>query len=164
MKENSYFILAIVFLVPAVVLLALVGFDVVSFPFAGWIPWILGAIGYYFFATANKLEENKTSLFKLLVAVAAIDGDLSEEEGKRIGEYAKQFDIKGDRLKALIESVLEGKATFSVPDDQDEKENNIRALVKIANSDGHIDSKELKLIKDVASKYGLSEGFVDRLL
>lgn len=164
MKSNTYLFLGIALIIAAIVLLALVWLDIVSFPFAGWVPWIMGAIGASLLGVVFNEESQKTSLFKLLVAVAAQDGKITEEEKENIIGYANQFGIKDKQLEAILKEVGSGKFDVAVPDNQADKEKNIKALVKMANCDGHIDSKELKLIKNVASHYGLSESFVDSLI
>ena len=163
-KDNLSAILGIGLMVIGVIMLILVCFDVVVFPFAGWIPWILMAIGGYFGGMYNNKEEQKTSLFKLLVCVAGADGKITPDEITTLGEYAKQFDINEKRFMAIVQDVDDGKLNFAIPDDTSEKEKNIKALVKMAGADGDIDDKELALIKEIASKYGLSESFVDKLV
>lgn len=136
----------------------------INFPLADWIGWIVGAVGGYFGQIYHSLESKKVSLFQLLVLVACADGDASAEEIKQINEYAKQFDISGKRYESIVKGVAEGKIQFPIPEEIDERKKNIKALVKMANADGNIDSKELALIKEVAKKYSLGEDFVDSLI
>ena len=164
MKENTYAILACVLMVLGLVLVILAWTNVINFPLADWIGWIVGAVGGYFGQIYNSLESKKVSLFQLLVLVACADGDASAEEIKQINEYAKQFDISGKRYESIVKEVAEGKVQFPIPEEIDERKKNIKALVKMANADGNIDSKELALIKEVAKKYSLGEVFVDSLI
>ena len=110
------------------------------------------------------MENQKVSLFQLLVLVACADGEASAEEMQIIIEHAKQFGISGKRFNAIVKQVGEGKIQFEVPDKMEEREKNVRALVKMAKADGNIDANELQIIKNVASKYGISESFVDKLV
>ena len=164
MKENFYFGVGITAAVVAIVLVVLDLFNIWTFPFVWVVIMVLGVILSICLSIGNKMENQKVSLFKLLVLVACADGEISAEELKTIQEYAHQFDISGKRFEAIVKDAVEGKGQFTIPDDSSEKEMNIRALVKMASADGNIDNKELALIKEIANKYGLSESFVDKLL
>ena len=117
-----------------------------------------------FFNIYNKFETERVSLFQLLVLVACADGEVTDKERQIIGEYAQKFDISGKRLEAILKEVSDGKLQFAIPDKMEEREKNIRALVKIANADGNIDANELQLIKNVTKQYGMNESFVDKLV
>jgi uncharacterized membrane protein YebE (DUF533 family) len=162
-KEKLFAILGIGLMAIGGIMLILVYCDVVTFPFAGWVSCILIGIGSFFGGMYNSIENKKTSLFKLLVCMAAADGKITPEELMIIGEYAKQFDVNEKRFNAIVEEVEKG-FDIVIPEDTSEKEKNIKALVRMANADGNIDDKELALIKEVAKKYGLSESFVDKLV
>jgi uncharacterized tellurite resistance protein B-like protein len=164
MEQKHYWILAIGLMIIGFVWVILTWTDVIDFLFADWIGWIVIAIGVYFGNIANSIENSKVSLFQLLVLVACADGNLSDTESRQIGEYAKQFDISGKRLEAIVKQVTEGKVQFMIPETTEEREKNIKALVKMANADGKIDANELQLIKNVAEKYGINESFVDKLV
>ncbi len=98
-KEKVFAVLGIGLMVIGIIMLILVYVNVLSFPFAGWIPWILIAIGAFLGGIYNNLENQKTSLFKLLVCTAGADGKITPEDLSTLGEYAKQFDINEKRLR-----------------------------------------------------------------
>ncbi len=164
MKENFYFGVGIAAAAVAIVLMVLDGFNIWTFPFVWVVIVVLGIIFSICSSIGNNMENQKVSLFQLLVLVACADGEASVEEMQIIMEYAKQFGISGKRFNAIVENVDKGKVQFVVPDKLEEKEKNVRALVKMAKADGNIDAKELTLIKEVAKRYGLSESFVDNLV
>ena len=164
MKENFLLCVGITAAVVAIVLMVLDFFNIWTFPFAWVVIIVLGIIFSTCFGIGNNMEKQKVSLFQLLVLVACADGEASAEEMQIIMEHAKQFGISGERFNAIVKQAGEGKVQFVVPDKMEEREKNIRALVKMANANGSIDENELQLIKNVANKYGISESFVDKLL
>lgn len=164
MKENFYFGVGITAGVVAIVLVILNFFEIWTFPFVWVVIVVLGIIFSICGSIGNKMENQKVSLFQLLVLVACADGEASAEEMQIIMEHAKQFGISGKRFNAIVKQVDEGKIQFVVPDKMEEREKNVRALVKMAKADGNIDANELQIIKNVASKYGISESFVDKLV
>lgn len=164
MKENFLFGVAIVAFAVALVLLILDGFNIWTFPFVWLVIFVLGLIGSICFTISNNAENQKVSLFQLLVLVACADSEASAEEMQVLMEHAKRLGISGERFNAIVKQVDEGKIQFVVPDKIEERENNIRALVKMAKADGNIDTNELAIIKEVSNKYGLSKSFIDRLI
>lgn len=164
MKENFYLGAGIAAAAVAIVLMVLDGFNIWTFPFVWVVIVVLGIIFSICLGIGNNMENQKVSLFQLLVLVACADGEASAEEMQIIMEHAKQFGISGKRFNAIVEQAGEGKVQFVVPDKMEEREKNIRTLVKMGKADGNIDANELTLIKEVAKRYGLSENFVDNLV
>lgn len=164
MKLNTYAIIACALMVLGLVWVILAWTNVINFPLADWIGWIVMAVGGYFFQIYNSLESKNVSLFQLLVLVACADGEASAEELKQINEYGKLFDISGKRFEAIVKEATEGKVQFPIPEEIDERKKNVKALIKMANADGQIDSKELALIKEVAKRYSLGEDYVESLI
>lgn len=113
---------------------------------------------------ARPKADEKTSLFVLLACVACADGECSKDEGKVLAEYAKKFDIDGNRFTATFEDIEKGNLVFSIPKDNSEKESNIKALIELAKVGGVIAANEIAFIKEVAKKYELSETFVDNMI
>lgn len=164
MKENLYLGVGATAAVVAIVLMILDGFEIWTFPFVWVVIFVLGIIFSICFGIYNKMENQKVSLFQLLVLVACADGEASTEEMQIIMEHAKLFGISGERFNAIVKQAGEGKIQFVIPDKTEEREKNVRTLVKMAKADGNVDTNELALIKEVAKKYGLSENFVDKLV
>ena len=63
MKQIHYYILAIALMVIGFAWVVLAWTDVIDFPFADWIGWIIFAIGGYFFNIANQIEQKKLAFF-----------------------------------------------------------------------------------------------------
>ena len=164
MKAKLYAILGVALAIIAVVLFVLYLFNVVNFPLADWLAYFLFIIGGVLVGISEKLSNQNESLFKQLIYVAAADGNLTQEELMTIGQYAKQFGVSESKLKTISEELKKGQFQLVIPEKTSDKEKNIKAMIKMANADGNIDSKELALIKEVAKKYSLGEDFVDSLI
>ena len=63
-----------------------------------------------------------------------------------------------------MNDIANRKLNYAIPEDQEDREKQIKALVNMARADGSVDDNELELIKEVASKFGLGKSFVDKLV
>lgn len=164
MDEDKLSIIGVVIMIIGIILAVLSWFNVEPFPFSGIVGWLLlslgGFIGGYY---SNKVGK-KTSLFKLIAVVVLADGKVTDEEKNALAVMAKKLGISEKRFMETIKEITSGNNSFAIPDDTEEKEKNIRTLVKIAKVDGRISKEEESFIKDIAKKFGLSESFVDKLI
>ena len=156
--RNFKNVLGIVLAILGVVTLLVYYFtDLMNWNIFGWFSWLLVGIGYWM---ANSSEDND-SLFKLLVCVAAADGELSPEEGAMLATFAQKLGISNKAASKMIEECF-NNPIFKIPDSEDKKKKQLNALIEMAKADGRVDDGELKVIKLVAQKYGFSESYVDQ--
>ena len=163
-KANFYGVCGIVLAVAGVVLFILYLFNIVDFFALDWIAYFLFIIGSTLVGVSSKMSNQNVSLFKLMFCVAIADGQLSPDEIQLLQQSAKKFGISDSKFKEIAKDLEEGKYHFAVPEDRDDREKQIKSLVKIARADGNIDNNELAIIKEVAGKFGLGESFVDSLI
>ena len=156
--RNFKNVLGIVLAILGVVtLLVYYATDLMNWNIFGWFSWLLVGIAYWM---TNSTTENDT-LFKLLVCVAAADGELSPEEGAMLATYAQKLGISNKAASKLIEE-CSNNPSFAIPNSEDKKKKQLNALIEMAKADGKVDDDELKFIKQVAQKYGFSESYVDQ--
>lgn len=141
-----------------------IGGGIVDFFALDWIAYFLFLVGVALVGASSKMRTQNTSLFKLMFCVAAADGQLTPSEIQLLQESSKKFGISESKFQEIAKELSDGKYSFAVPEDQKDRENQIKALVSMAKADGCVDNNELEIIKEVASKFGLGESFVDNLV
>lgn len=164
MNEDKFGIIGVIIMILGFILAVLSWFNVELFPFSGIVGWILATIGGFIGGYYSNKASKKISLFKLIVAVVSVDGKVTDEEKNALSVMAKKLGVNEKLFMQIIKDISSGNTSFAIPDDTEEKEKNIRTLVKIAKVDGRVSKEEESFIKDIAKKFGLSESFVDKLI
>lgn len=131
--------------------------DLMNWNVFGWLSWLLIAIGGWLMSSTDEND----SLFKLLVAVAAADGEISPKENAMLFTYAQKFGISNKAVGKLIKEFGENPQ-INIPDSEDKKKKQLNALIEMAKADGKVDADELEIIKEIAQKFGFSESYVDQ--
>lgn len=131
--------------------------DLMNWNVFGWLSWLLIAIGGWLMSSTDEND----SLFKLLVAVAAADGELSPKENAMLSTYAQKFGISNKAVGKLIKEFGENPQ-INIPDSEDKKKKQLNALIDMAKADGKVDADELTIIKVIAQKFGFNESYVDQ--
>jgi tellurite resistance protein len=110
-------------------------------------------------------EQNKSiklEHFENLVAMAAADGHMDEEEKEFLAEKAAEFGLKLDEITDILNNPHD--LVFKVPSTQDEKEEQLSDAVFMAMIDGEIHEKEYAMCINFATKLGLSQKDVDEII
>ena len=164
MSYNTKFYLSAGLTAICFIALVLTWFNLINFPFAGFIFSVLTCIGLALGQVYMNEVTLGESLFRLLVFVSDVDDEISSEEKIILKKYAKKIGIKEEKINDVVKEVRSDNFNVSVPNDDNKKKKQIKALVKMASADGVIDDKEIQLIKLIAYQFNLSESDVDELL
>ena len=93
-----------------------------------------------------------------LIAIAALDGYITEEERKLIITIANQFGLTKEEfdlcMKKAFESNEEGKVIIEAPKTDEDKSHYLKNLTTMMMVDGQIDENEKAYIKLVAERFG----------
>ena len=108
---------------------------------------------------AGKKRKQELGLFKLLLLVSLADGEVTDEEANFLKQYAERLRISDDLRAKLLKDTLKGNLKFEIV--STDKEKDINHLIDIMMVDGKIEEKELKIVKEIASQYKMSDRYVD---
>lgn len=130
-----------------------------------WILWlgliVIGCSGVLFAIgqEAGKKRKQELGLFKLLLLVSLADGEVTDDEASFLKQYAERLKISDDLRAKLLKETLKGNLKFEIV--STDKEKDINRLIDIMMVDGKIEEKELKIVKEIASQYKMSDRYVD---
>lgn len=100
--------------------------------------------------------------FQNLIAVAFADGTLDEEEEEFLYEMAEDFDIDVEEVKKMIANA--DQLEFIVPENQDEREEQLVNIVFMSMLDGEIHENEYEMCLHVAEKLELTKKELDEAI
>ena len=145
-------------------ILWLTTFFVDFFPFDNWVGFFMFLIGGYIAQNAESDDTKVRGIVKLMIGVAALDGEVSDDELKHIESYAHAGGLTDQDLEKIVDEFRKGDDKFRLPDTQSAKEDAIRQIVKLAKADGEIHPNEKAFIRGLASQLNVSESFVNKQL
>jgi uncharacterized tellurite resistance protein B-like protein len=131
-----------------------------NFFLAGWLPWIGLSITSLLMGLAEKVERTRDTRFRLLLALAAADGNISDEEAATLKVAAKTLGISNRRIKKDFEALSKGTLEYAIPEDYEEKKNLLTMMIAMMKVDNKIEEKELALIFSLGEKLGFSESYI----
>lgn len=111
---------------------------------------------------ADSNRNIKIEHFQNLVAMAAADGFMDEEEKVFLAEKAEEFGFNATEIADMLNNPHE--LTFSVPSTMEEKEEQLSDAVFMAMIDGEIHDKEYNLCVNFAHKLGMTQNDVDEII
>ena len=111
---------------------------------------------------AESNKNIKIEHFENLVAMAAADGHMDDDEKEFLAEKAEEFGLDPDEIAKILSNPNELK--FTMPASQDEKEEQLSDAVFMAMIDGEIHEKEYAMCINFANKLGLSQKDVDEII
>lgn len=104
------------------------------------------------------------SHFASIVNLAAIDGEINEEEDQLLKRFARKLDINKDEYKKVLANPTSFPITGS--NSVERRLERLHDLFKIIFADHEIDNEEIELIKRYAIGLGFSsqasEGIIER--
>jgi len=91
-----------------------------------------------------------------LIAIANIDGNITESEKQLIFDIADHLGLTDDEFDVCVKTCIDSpdKVFFEVPDTDEEKTYYLKNLTTMMMIDGQIDDNEKAYIKIVAEKFG----------
>ena len=99
---------------------------------------------------------NKDSLRHLL-AMAAVDGGVTIEELRLLGDRAISWGITDDDFEMLLAEAVDGDVPLHIPEDEASRRELLSDLVRMMAADGELHQNETQLFAVVASKMGISD-------
>lgn len=101
----------------------------------------------------------KIEHFKNLVAVAAADGFLDDNEMEFLTEKAEEIGMSKDEVTQIIEQ--KEKLQFMVPMNMVDREDQLADIVYMSMIDGEIHENEYQLCLNIAERLGLTKQDLD---
>lgn len=95
------------------------------------------------------------SLARDLLALALVDGTLTEEEKTAIAKICGKENVTEEQLKDLL-MVNENTPKMTMPQSRKEKENYLVKLIQMMGADGESATEEIFLLEMIASRMGLN--------
>lgn len=100
--------------------------------------------------------------FRNLVAIASADGVMDEDEKDFLIEKAEELGIPEEQMEEILNN-LEG-LEFEVPQNMEDKEDQLADIVFMTMIDGEIHDTEYNLCLKIADKLGLKKEDVDEVI
>ena len=107
-------------------------------------------------------REIRWTHFKNLVTVAVADGYLDGEEREFLLEQAEEQGLDPEKVKHIIENAHE--LEFIVPDNEEDREEQLADIVFLTMIDGEIEEKEYKLCLNIAERLELKKEDLDEVI
>ena len=97
-----------------------------------------------------------------LIAVAFADGNFNDEEIEFLYEKAEEFDISEAEVKKSVDNA--NNLTFMVPQNNEDKEDQLADIVFMMMIDGIIHDKEYDLCLSITSRLNLEKEDLDDVI
>lgn len=97
-----------------------------------------------------------------LIALAKADGHLHDDEEKLIYRIGQKYGLKDRQVASLIMS--KKKYDLHIPDNHEDKMNQIYDLLLMVYADGVVDDHEVHFCEQIAEKYELEKEVIPWLL
>lgn len=110
----------------------------------------------------DRKHEIKLEHINNLIAVAFADGVFDTEEVDFLYEKAEEFNIPKDQIKASIENA--DKLNFMVPQNTEDREDQLADIVFMMMIDGDIHDKEYALCISITKRLNLDKEDLDDVI
>ncbi|MEQ8243431.1 TerB family tellurite resistance protein [Fulvivirga sp.] len=104
----------------------------------------------------------KLEHFQNLVSVAYADGHFEEEEREFLEERAEELGLPAEDVARILKNPTE--LDFVVPDDMDDREEQLADVVFMSMVDGDIQDKEYDLCLNIAERLELKKSDLDEVI
>ena len=108
------------------------------------------------------MKDVKIELFRNLVAVAFADGHMEDSEKEFLEERADELGLPAEDVASIMKDVH--NLEFKVPEDLDEREEQLSDVVFMSMVDGDIEQKEYDLCLNIAERLGLGKQDLDEVI
>jgi tellurite resistance protein len=108
------------------------------------------------------LNSIKLEHFRNLVSLSAIDGKIEEVERVALSKIAFEQGLPLERLNLMLNRASE--YIYLIPQNTEERENQLEEMIKLALVDGDFAPAELELIEMVAEKLGFTKKELEVIL
>lgn len=93
-----------------------------------------------------------------LIALAKVDGHLHEDEEKMLLKVGAKYGLKERQIRSLIEG--ERKSGVQIPDNHDQKMNQLYDLVMMVYADGVVEDSEVGFCEELMERFGFRKEVV----
>jgi len=107
-------------------------------------------------------KQQALDYFQNLYLVAVADGKLAEEEKKTLVNFAQKMGINAREASQIMLNIR--FLDFAIPEDKEAQMDQLRDIIKLMMSDGHIHDKEYELCRRFAEKIGKTEVTLNRII
>lgn len=107
-------------------------------------------------------DKIKLQHFRNLVSLSAADGKIDEREKNTLVHLAKEHGIALDRLELMLKYAHE--YVYLIPQNQLEKEKQLKEMIDLALIDGEFASAEYELIQMVSERLGFTQNQLNRVI
>jgi len=101
-------------------------------------------------------------MMRFVLAMVSADGEINASEMRFLKNLQKRFKMAETMFSTILEEAKQGFQKVRVPEDPAEKKKLFDLLVCAACADGNIAEKEEKILKTIASRFGIEEFEYDR--
>lgn len=108
------------------------------------------------------MRDIKLEHFQNLVSVALADGQFEESEREFLEERAEEFGLPADEVSKIINNAQQ--LEFIVPDDLEDREEQLADVVFMSMVDGDIEQKEYDLCLNIAERLELKKSDLDEVI
>lgn len=108
------------------------------------------------------LDPIRLQHFRNLVSLSAVDGVIKDVERVALSHIAFEREIPLDRLNIMLSRANE--YVYLIPQNQNEKETQLREMIDLALIDGEISPAEMELITMVAEKLGFDKNALETIM
>jgi uncharacterized tellurite resistance protein B-like protein len=108
------------------------------------------------------LNPVKLEHFRNLVSLSAVDGKIEDVERVALSKIAYEQGIPLDRLNIMLQRASE--YIYLIPQNQQERETQLREMLDLAMVDGEFARAERELIDMVGEKLGFTKDELDTLI
>lgn len=106
--------------------------------------------------------DKQKEYFKNLVAIANADGEIGEDERTMLMEKGQGIGLSQDEISNIINNAHE--IQHQIPEDDDDKEEQITNMLDIAMADGEFSPEEYQLCLRVANRLGYSDQELQQII
>lgn len=108
------------------------------------------------------MRDVKLEHFQNLVAVAFADGHMEDSEKEFLEERAEELGLPAEAIAKIMSNVHD--LEFMIPDDVDEREEQLADVVFMSMVDGDIQDKEYDLCLNIAERLELKKSDLDEVI
>ena len=112
---------------------------------------------------SEKLQKRRQRL-RNLVVMALADGSLGEREVNLVADRCAELGLDEYDMRKAVEFGLGDDAALELPNDDEDREDLMRDLIRMMAADGHLDESEKRLFALAAAKMSISASHVERLI
>ena len=100
---------------------------------------------------------NRVELFNNLVVMAAVDGEISDEEAAYLAQRAVNWGISESEATQAIKNAMGNQRDFSVPPTKEGRVEVLREIIKMMAIDGKLEPVEKELCASAAVAMDISQ-------